>query len=200
MAKSIFTQKEENRKRDIIKTCLRIIDERGIKGLTVVRIAHEIGFSESALYRHFKSKKEIISLIIEETRVEAREQYSALSQDSGNSIQNLELLLRLHLEFLQQFPGLFRIIYWDEIQIGESALMQKLENLTNELLKVIEEIFNKGKKEKLIKAETDAKTAAIHFLGTVQIAFSFWNIKHRKGSLPSMGGKLLSQLLAGIQA
>lgn len=200
MATSIFSQLEQNRKKDIIKTCLRIVDEHGIKGMTVARIAQNIGFSESALYRHFKSKTEIISMIIDATKTEAREQYKEVKKNPGNSIQDLELLLRLHLEFLQQFPGLFRIIYWDEIHIGESAMMQKLKKLTNELLNFIEEIFAKGKKEKLFGAKTDVKTAAIHFLGIVQTSFSFWTIMHRKGSLIQLGQKLLSQLVSGIRA
>ncbi|MGD2295869.1 MAG: TetR/AcrR family transcriptional regulator [Candidatus Aminicenantes bacterium] len=200
MTASIFTLSENNRKNDIIKTCLRIVDEHGLKGLTVARIAQEVGFSESALYRHFKSKAEIISMIIDATKKAAREHLSEVRKTSTNPEEDLRHLLHLNLEFLQQFPGLFRIIYWDEIHIGQSELMHKLEKLTSELLRVVVDILKDGKKEGIFGQEVDTKTAAIHFLGIIQTAFSFWTIEHRKGSLTLLGEKLLSQFLTGVKA
>ena len=146
MTRSIFSLEENNRKKDIIEICLRIVDTHGLKGLTTARIAKEVGFSESALYRHFKSKAEIISKIIDATKKEAQIHIGEVKKFAKNPEQDLRLLLRLQLEFLQQFPGLFRIIYWDEIQIGESALMVKLEQWSDELLSAISKIIKKGKK------------------------------------------------------
>jgi AcrR family transcriptional regulator len=37
--------------------------EKGIKGLTIKILAKEMGFSESAIYRHFESKEDIIVLL-----------------------------------------------------------------------------------------------------------------------------------------
>ena len=39
--------------------------EKGIKGLTTKNLAAEIGFSESAIYRHFKNKEDIIVVLLE---------------------------------------------------------------------------------------------------------------------------------------
>ena len=65
MKKSVFFQTPESRKADIITSALRIIDRSGIKALTVARLAQEVGFVESALYRHFKSKRELILFILD---------------------------------------------------------------------------------------------------------------------------------------
>ena len=199
MTRSIFSLEENNRKKDIIEICLRIVDTHGLKGLTTARIAKEVGFSESALYRHFKSKAEIISKIIDATKKEALIHIDMVKKIAKNPEQDLRMLLRLQLEFLQKFPGLFRIIYWDEIQIGESVLMKKLEQWSDELLSAISQIIKKGKKDGLFDKDLNTKTVAIHFLGIVQTSFSFWTIERRKGSLPLLGDRLLSQLLQGIK-
>ncbi len=49
---------------EIIEASGRILASRGISALTIKNLASEIGFVESALYRHFKSKEDIIVLLI----------------------------------------------------------------------------------------------------------------------------------------
>ncbi|MEA2005661.1 MAG: TetR/AcrR family transcriptional regulator [Acidobacteriota bacterium] len=198
MVKSIFTTEEETRRKGIVTTSLAIVDEYGIKGLTVARIAREVGFAESALYRHFKSKKEIILFILNEANLLAKNQFQEIRDSSENPLKQIKLLLKKHLEFLQEFPGIFPIIYSDEIHIGETFLLEKLEILINELTGFIKEIIENGKASKRIKQDVDAALAAIHILGIIQTAFSYWTIKKRKISLIEIGDKLLSQLFSGI--
>jgi len=48
------------RQLEIIEAAGEILTKSGVNGLTTKNLAALIGFSESALYRHFKSKEEII--------------------------------------------------------------------------------------------------------------------------------------------
>lgn len=200
MKESIFTLEKDTRKKEIIETSLRIMDKYGIKGLTVSRIAEEVGFAESALYRHFRSKKEIISLILKDAHLAAQSQIKEIKETSDSAANQLRMLLRNHLEFLKMYPGLFKIIYSDEIHIGESSLLQKLDDLISNMLTGIEEIIEKGKESQLFKADADVTVGAIHFLGIVQTSFSYWTIKNRKSSLTELGDQLLDQFFAGIKA
>ncbi len=198
---SIFSRAVESKKNKILLSCLRIVDEHGVKGLTVARIAHEVGFTESALYRHFKSKREIIELILDESTTMAQAQYAAVKKASRDPRQQLRLLLRQHLEFLEIYPGVFKILYSDEIHLGESHLLDKLNHLINELGTSIEEIIVQGKKTGVFKKSMDVSMAGIHFLGIVQTAFSFWSFKSkREVSLAQVGDRLLSQFFTGVGA
>lgn len=201
MNESIFSRTGDSKKNKIILTSLRIVDEHGIKGLTVARIAKEVGFTESALYRHFKSKKEIIELILDESLTMAKAQYAAVKKASRDPRQQLRQLLRQHLEFLENYPGLFRVLYSDEIHLGESHLLGKLNHLINEMVTSIEEILVQGKKESVFKKAMDVSIAGLHFLGIIQTAFSYWSFKSkREVSLVQAGDRMLSQLFAGIEA
>ncbi len=197
----LFALAADTRKNKIILTCLRIVDEHGVKGLTVARIAEEVGFTESALYRHFKSKKEIIELILDEALNMARGQYLAIKKKYSDPRQKLRQLLRQHLGFLEVYPGLFKILYSDEIHLGESHLLDKLNHLINELGTFIEEIIVQGKKSGAFKKGVDVSMAGIHFLGVIQTAFSFWSFKSkREASLVQVGDRLLNQYFQGIEA
>ena len=59
---TIFTMPSEitRRQLEIIQAAGRIMTESGVGGLTIKNLAKEMRFSESAIYRHFKSKEDII--------------------------------------------------------------------------------------------------------------------------------------------
>jgi len=200
MKRSIFSLEEETRKKEIVNKSLKIVDEYGVKGLTTARIAKEIGFAESALYRHFKSKKEIISLILDSVHLEAKKNFKKIVENAKNVFEALNGLLKNHLEFLETYPGIFKIIYSDEIHIGDEFLLNKLNTIINTVISIVEEVINEGKKAKLVKKNVNPALAAIHFLGIVQTAFTFWTIKNRKLSLIKIGEDLLSQFFEGIKA
>lgn len=53
-----------NTKERILKISLELFSKRGFSGVSVRDIAKEVGVRESALYRHFKSKQDILDSII----------------------------------------------------------------------------------------------------------------------------------------
>lgn len=198
--KSVFFQTPESRKGDIITAALKIIDGSGIKGLTVARLAQEVGFVESALYRHFKSKRDLIAFILDNTLEEARSHFEEVEENLADVLEALKKLLYLHLNFLEQYPGIFKIIYSDEIHLGDEELLGKLDLLTSGIINFIKKIIQKGKEQRKLKANLDLTIGAIHFLGLIYTAFSYWTIKKRKGSLKKIGELLLEQYLEGVRA
>ncbi|MFW6128646.1 MAG: TetR/AcrR family transcriptional regulator [Candidatus Aminicenantaceae bacterium] len=199
MAKSIFSLEEESRKKEIAHTALEIIDNYGIKGLTVARISKEVGFVESALYRHFKSKRNIISFILDQYFLLGKENFIEVNETSDDPVEQLKLLLKIHLGALEDMPGLFKIVHSDEIHIGDDLLLKKLNLLVEEMVEKIKVIFQKGVKKGALKKGFDLNLLAINFLGIVQTAFTYWTINGRKSSITKIGGNLLDQLLSGIK-
>ncbi|MGQ9801415.1 MAG: TetR/AcrR family transcriptional regulator [Candidatus Saccharicenans sp.] len=198
MKKSVFFQTLESRKGDIIASALRIIDRSGIKSLTVARLAQEVGFVESALYRHFKSKRDLVSFILDNILQEARNHLAEVEEKSSDSLEALQQLLFLHLKFLEEYPGIFKIIYSDEIHLGDVELQDKVTRLISEILTFVKKVIQKAMAERKLKADLDVTTAAMHFLGLVYTAFSYWTIKKRKVSLRKISAELLEQYLKGV--
>jgi len=200
MKKSFFFRTPESRKGDIITSALRIIDHSGIKSLTVARLAQEVGFVESALYRHFKSKRDLVSFILDNILQEARNHLAEVEEKASDSLEALKQLLFLHLKFLEEYPGIFKIIYSDEIHLGDAELQDKVNGLISEILAFIKKVIQKAVAERKLKADLDVTTAAMHFLGLVYTAFSYWTIKIRRVSLRKISAKLLEQYLDGVKA
>ena len=59
----------------ILTTALDLFSEKGFDGVSVRDIAKQVGVRESALYKHFKSKQEILDKIAEKMSAEVHEVY-----------------------------------------------------------------------------------------------------------------------------
>ena len=199
MKKSVFFQTPESRKADIITSTLRIIDRSGIKSLTIAHLAREVGFVESALYRHFKSKRDLILFILDSIQQEARNHFAEVEEQAKDSLEALKRILHLHLNFLEEYPGIFKVIYSDEIHLGDEELQDKVNQLISEIVAFLKKIIQKAVNEKKLKSDLDMTVAAMHFLGLIYTAFSYWTIKKRKVPLKKISSELLAQYLEGVK-
>jgi len=53
------------RQGQIIEAALELIDAEGVSALSIVGIAERVGIVPSALYRHFKSKEDVLDAVLE---------------------------------------------------------------------------------------------------------------------------------------
>ena len=53
------------RQQEIVAAALGIIADQGLEALTIKGIAERVGFSDAAVYRHFQSKAQILSTVID---------------------------------------------------------------------------------------------------------------------------------------
>jgi len=65
-----------DRQLEIIEAAGKILTTSGISGLTIKNLAKEMKFSESAIYRHFTSKEEIIIALLEYLAESMDERYT----------------------------------------------------------------------------------------------------------------------------
>ena len=82
------------RQLEIIEVSGKILMQKGVAGLTTKNLAQKMNFSESALYRHFKDKEEIITHLI--------------SYLSENINQRFESIINTDLSAEEKFNQLFK--------------------------------------------------------------------------------------------
>jgi TetR/AcrR family tetracycline transcriptional repressor len=51
------------RREDVVKTALDLLDQVGLDGLTIRRLAQELGIQNPALYWHFKNKQDLLDSV-----------------------------------------------------------------------------------------------------------------------------------------
>ena len=116
-----LTQRQEQ----IIDKAIRLIDQKGIQGLTIKNLAKETGVTEGAIYRHFENKKQILCAILDMFREKLKAfQASARSADSTTYEKIQETLNNLRKLF-EANPAIVSVIFAEEIFQNDSELSEK---------------------------------------------------------------------------
>ena len=128
------------RRQQIVDIIRNIISSKGIEYVTISEIAARIGTSKTAIYRHFKSKQDILSLLIdniEETLMDALDK--AIVTD--DPVQNLKNVLLAHLTYARERRGTSFIVIMGAMQFSDAFIRKKISQLIQKYLWKIEKIL-----------------------------------------------------------
>lgn len=91
------------RQEEILSVARRLLDEEGVDGLTLGRIARELGIRTPSLYKHFASKREIEAALIAEGLEASAERLEAAPPD-------LASLAAAYRDVALERPQLYRLM------------------------------------------------------------------------------------------
>jgi AcrR family transcriptional regulator len=182
------------RQEQIVEESIKIIDEKGIQGLTIKNLSKAIGISEPGIYRHFESKTEILLSILNNFK-EMAEMLSGLMKDfQGAAIEKIEFMFSRMLDLFSATPSLVSVIFSEEIFKNEELLKQKITGVMNMHAATIEQIIEKGQAENNVRKDIEVKTLALMIMGSLRLLVKRWDMNNHNFNLNKEGNKLISGL------
>ena len=166
----------DTRQEQIAEAALEIVRTRGIKALNVAAVAEKVGMVPSALYRHFKSKDEIVTTVLELIRMRLRQNYTQVMNRDIDPVAKLHLLLQRHIDLIRSNNGIPRVIFSEEVIGGLPDKRSKLYTIIEDVLDSVGAIIRDGQRQKIIRNDLAAGNMAIFFLGMIQPAAIIWNL------------------------
>ncbi len=169
------------RRRQIVAAARKLIVKYGSEHVTVRRIAKEIGVSEGAIYRHFKSKREILSFLVDEIEdilMSDIEKGDAEAAGAPNAVEMLELIITHHVSSIEQRSGISFQVIAEIISFGDKKLNRKIYDVIDEYISRIRDILAEGVKEGVIKPDVDLDAVATLFFGVIQGLVSLWALSN----------------------
>jgi hypothetical protein len=125
---------------------------------------------------------------------------SAVPAERGTPARTaLTAFFHIHLEFLAAYPAVAAVLYDGDALPSEERALQEHHKLMLFLLADFEKIVAEGKAAQAVRADVDPAMAAIHCLGAIQMAWTFWTMGGRKGDLAASGLSLFDQVWEGIK-
>ncbi|MDF1544126.1 MAG: TetR/AcrR family transcriptional regulator [bacterium] len=111
-----------NRKTEIIKSATLLFSQDGFDRVTVKRLAHAVGISEPALYRHFKSKEAIYEAVLEsiQDRLEYTQLFESLKDEPDIEVVLAEMANHI-IEFFTLNIDLYRLLLYSALRGHEKA-------------------------------------------------------------------------------
>ncbi|MFA7107477.1 MAG: TetR/AcrR family transcriptional regulator, partial [Candidatus Izemoplasmatales bacterium] len=98
------------RQQEIINVSLNLIAEGGIQSLTMKNLAKKIGFAESAIYRHYENKIQILLAILDFFRQNTEHLFTNQINSNDNALIRIENLFQNHFNKFSDSPSLVSVI------------------------------------------------------------------------------------------
>jgi len=142
-----------NRKQQILETLAHMLEHQQGQHITTAALAKEVGFSEAALYRHFRSKASMFEALIEFIEESLFTRINRILADEPDVEARTYQVTSLILGFAHKNPGITRLMQGD-VLVGETeALRDRIEQLFNRLLTQFKQILREGNARQTLKAE-----------------------------------------------
>jgi len=189
-----------DRQIEIMELATQIIDDKGIQELTTKNLAAEIGLSEAALYRHFKSKNEIMLGLLNYFMLEMRDRIKGIAAKEGKTpTELLRDIFNSQLKTFSQKPAIVSIIFSEGIFQFNRELMQKVSGMMEIMQTQLDAIVKRGQQEGVFRDFAGPSTISTIIMGSMRLAVMKWKIMGRQSDLVKDGNKVLNGVLKMIE-
>lgn len=162
------------RRRQIADAARIIAVKYGSEHVTVRRIAKEIGVSEGALYRHFQSKRDILSLMVERIEEDLVADIEKGSTDGGTPLEILDRSLRNHVSAIQQRKGISFQVVAEIISLGDKKLSRQASQALEAYNRRIGDILSAAIRAGEVRKDVDPGKAANLITSALQGLVGRW--------------------------
>lgn len=188
------------RQNQIIEETIKLIHTKGIQGLTIKNISAGIGFTEAAIYRHFKSKDEILSTILDDFRMNLDSKSKSILESDSPALVKLRTMLNQLIKMFCTNPYIVSVIFSDEIFKNKKILSDKIIHLIKQNNECFRIIAAEGQKTKEIRTDIEAEELAIIIMGSFRMIVKIWQLNKQSYSLEVRGNKFFESLFKIISA
>jgi len=166
----------DKRKAEIVTAVLLLVDKVGITGLTIKRIAAQVGFVEGALYKHVDSKMGIFHLILDASIQSLEATSREIADRKMSPDAELGAWFDFIISFLEEYPGIYRILFSDALYAEDRPLFEEFKGCMLGLKKNVQAIIEKGARSGGFRADVDPEKTSVTYLGLIITTFMLWTV------------------------
>jgi len=185
-----FTQRQI----DIIEAATKLIGEKGIQNMTTKHLAEEIGFSEPALYRHFKGKTDILASVLEYFREKMRSGIDPLLSKQETGLGKINALINFQFNIFTRNPAVIMVIFAETSFQYDETLSETVSKLLNQKRQLVISILKEGLEDGSVRKDTDVEQLASIILGSMRFNVLQWRLSNFEFDLTEKGHKLCETL------
>jgi len=145
--------------------------------VTIRRIAVEVGFSEAAVYRHFKSKKDILLLLIESIENSLLSDLQACNGENDTFTKIEDILIR-HLSSVEMRRGVAFQVIAEIVSLGDKKLNRRIFDTVDRYISELTKILNRAQEKGQLRNDLDTEAAAMILFSVVQGLSNVWTLQN----------------------
>jgi AcrR family transcriptional regulator len=171
------------RKKQIMDAARKLIVRSGSEHVTVRNMAKEVGITEAAIYRHFKSKREILLFLADSVADGLLHDIDMARNVGFTSLEIIDEILRTHLSGIEQKRGMSFLVLAEVISFGDKSLNKKVADNIQIYVDRLKILLSDGVRAELIRKDINLEAAALLLFGMIQGLVYMWALNGYKFDL-----------------
>ena len=161
--------KTEDRQAELIQAALGLAAQRSPAEITTGDLALAIGITQGGVFKHFDSKEAIWLAVIDWAHQSLMERLEQAGQARQcNALQALRAVFLAHSGFIEQFPGVPRLVFQELQHAKPTPLKGRVQQLMADYRTLVTQLLAQAREERLLAKDVDLPSAAVLFMGAVQ--------------------------------
>jgi TetR/AcrR family transcriptional regulator len=181
----------EDRKADIVAAVLALADRIGPDRLTTNDIAHEVGVTQAAIFRHFPTKADVWTAVGDAIADRLESAWQVAANSSESPLERLRALIAAQLRQIEQTPALPAILHSRELNMDNAALRERFRGVLMQYQAYLVANLEAMADADLIGAGVHPKDAAVLLTSLVQGIAIRWSLGSRSFAIVPEGLRLL---------
>ncbi|RUA34283.1 MAG: TetR/AcrR family transcriptional regulator [Bacteroidetes bacterium] len=184
-----------NRQLEIIEAAGKILTASGVGGLTIKNLAKEMNFSESAIYRHFSSKQDIIIAMLEYLAKNMDERYGVAISENQTVEEKFINLFTSQFTFFKSNPYFVVAVFSDGLMEESQKVNDAIHKIMTVKMKHLKPIIMQGQKDDIFTNEISVEELLNVVMGSFRLFMFKWRIADFNYDIEEPGHKLIQTLL-----
>ena len=166
------------RQKEIIEVAIKLIHEGGIQSVTMKNIAKHLGISEPAIYRHFESKMDILTSMLNQFKQRSAGHLQRARESETSGLQQLETIFLEHSGQFATHPHMTAIVFSEEAFQDDSRLSETVFSIMSLAHDTITEILEEAQQRGEVRKDIPKEHLALMILGTLRLMVKRWRLSN----------------------
>lgn len=194
------TETISDRQLEIIEAAGKILTASGVSGLTIKNLAKEMKFSESAIYRHFTSKEEIIIALLEYLAQSMDERYTNAISSDQSAEEKFTTLFQNQFSFFKKYPHFVVAVFSDGLMEESQRINETISKIMSVKMKHLMPIISEGQQKNIFTNLITSEELIHIVMGTFRLQMYKWRVANFQFDLTKNGNNLVQSLLTIIKS
>lgn len=188
------------RKSAIVAAALCLAETNSPAAITTTALAHAVGLSQGALFKHFPTKEAVWLAAMEWVVLNLMQALNSAAQEAASPGAALRNVFDAHVDFVAAHPGVPRLIFHQLQQPGESAVKQQARGLMQGYRVLLQQLLKAAVDNGEAAADLDLGAAATMYLGLMQGLVMQSVMSGQNQAIRAQAPKVFELYLRGIRA
>ena len=180
------------RRAEVLDAAARVFHEKGYNATTIQDIADEVGILKGSVYYYITSKEDVLFEVLEEAHEAAINTVLRAVETDADPLEKIRAFIATLARFNAENQVRMGVFLHDFTALSEPRRVQ-IVRARDRYDRLLRNLISDGQREGLIRADVDAKLAALAVMGMINTIYQWY--RPSGGSRPQQIGSAYADLV-----